>query len=102
MRDRRTFLAGVGGVTGAIVRQPFPVAAQTGRPRRPPAFMYIGSYTTEGRGHGEGISVYHRNSEEDPWSLVQVVKDFADPSFLIIDRQGRCLYAAHGDGTEAT
>jgi 6-phosphogluconolactonase (cycloisomerase 2 family) len=34
--------------------------------------------------------------------LIQVVKGFADPSFLTIDRQGRCLYSAHGDGTQAT
>jgi 6-phosphogluconolactonase (cycloisomerase 2 family) len=28
--------------------------------------------------------------------------DFPDPSFVIVDRQGRCLYSAHGDGTQAT
>jgi 6-phosphogluconolactonase (cycloisomerase 2 family) len=33
---------------------------------------------------------------------VHVVSDFADPSMLAIDRQGRCLYSAHGDGTQAT
>jgi len=63
--------------------------------------MYIGSYTSEARGHGEGISVYHRHGDRDPWSLVQVVKALPDPSFLTIDRQGRCLYSAHGDGTLA-
>ena len=30
------------------------------------------------------------------------MKDLADPSYLIVDRQGRFLYSAHGDGTEAT
>ena len=62
--------------------------------------MYIGSYTSEARGHGEGITVYRRNSERDPWSRIQIVKDLADPSFLTIDRQGRLLYSAHGDGTQ--
>ena len=64
--------------------------------------MYIGSYTSQGRGHGEGISVYRRDQASNAWALIQVVKDFADPSFLAIDRQGRCLYSAHGDGTQAT
>jgi 6-phosphogluconolactonase (cycloisomerase 2 family) len=31
-----------------------------------------------------------------------LLKELADPSFLIVDRQGRHLYSAHGDGTEAT
>jgi 6-phosphogluconolactonase (cycloisomerase 2 family) len=64
--------------------------------------MYVGSYTSEARGHGEGISVYRRDRPSDAWALVQVLEDFADPSFLAIDRQGRCLYSAHGDGTQAT
>ena len=64
--------------------------------------MYVGSYTSEARGHGEGISVYRRDRESDGWRLIQVLKDFADPSFLTIDRQGRCLYSAHGDGAQAT
>jgi 6-phosphogluconolactonase len=91
---RRDFLAGVAGVAVGAVRQ--------GGSTQPalPAFMYIGSYTSEGRGHGEGISVYRR--EPKAWMLIQVVKDFADPSFLAIDRQGRCLYSAHGDGTHAS
>jgi 6-phosphogluconolactonase len=64
--------------------------------------MYVGSYTSEARGHGEGISVYRRDRPSDAWALVQVLEDVADPSFLTIDRQGRCLYSAHGDGTQAT
>jgi 6-phosphogluconolactonase len=64
--------------------------------------MYVGSYTSKARGHGEGISVYQRKQEADPWTLAQVVSDFADPSFLTIDRQGRFLYSAHGDGTKST
>ena len=93
---RRDFLAGLAGVAVSA-------STQDGS-RKPsmPAFMYVGSYTSQARGHGEGISVYRRDRPSDGWSLVQVFKDFADPSFLAIDRQGRCLYSAHGDGTQAT
>ncbi len=62
--------------------------------------MYVGSFTGEGRGHGEGLSVFQRTS--NAWTLVQVLKDLADPSFVIINRQHTHLYSAHGDGTEAT
>ncbi len=91
---RREFLVGLTGTAAAIASRPQAAAA--------PAFMYVGSFTGEGRGHGEGLSVFRRSGESAPWTLVQLLKDFADPSFLIIDRQGRCLYSAHGDGTEAT
>jgi 6-phosphogluconolactonase (cycloisomerase 2 family) len=91
---RRDFLIGMTGMAAAL-------AARAARAASP-TFMYVGSYTSQARGHGEGISVYRRASESDPWKLVDVVKDLADPSFLIADRQGRCIYAAHGDGTEAS
>ena len=64
--------------------------------------MYVGSFTGEGRGHGEGLSVFHRAGESDRWQRVQLLKDLADPSFVIVDRQRRCLYSVHGDGTQAT
>jgi 6-phosphogluconolactonase (cycloisomerase 2 family) len=64
--------------------------------------MYVGSFTTKDRGHGEGLSVYQRNRDSDRWTLIQLLKDFADPSFLIVDRAGRHLYSAHGDGTQVT
>jgi 6-phosphogluconolactonase len=88
---RRDFMTGLAGVTFAAYAD-----------RSIPQFMYVGSYTSDGRGHGEGISIYRRTAEGNAWSLIQVVNDFADPSFLTIDRQGRCLYSAHGDGTRAT
>jgi len=99
--NRRDFLIGLAGVTTATARRPANAASQTKGPPPPPTFMYIGSYTSQGRGHGEGIGVYRRSGEASAWSLIQSVKDFADPSFLAIDRQGRCLYSAHGDGTQA-
>jgi len=91
---RREFLIGLAGTAAAIASRPKAAAA--------PAFMYVGSFTGEGRGHGEGLSVFRRSAESARWTLVQLLKDLADPSFLIIDRQARCLYSAHGDGTEVT
>ena len=91
---RREFLIGLAGTAAAIAGRPEAAAA--------PAFMYVGSFTGEGRGHGEGLSVFRRSGESAPWTRVQLLKDLADPSFLIIDRQGRFLYSAHADGTEAT
>ena len=44
-----------------------------------PTFMYIGSFTQKDGGHGEGLSVYRRESEAGPWMLVDVMKQFADP-----------------------
>jgi 6-phosphogluconolactonase len=92
---RRDFLVGLAGATAAAAGRSTSALAE-------PAFMYVGSFTGKDGGHGEGLSVYRRNSDRDAWTLVQLIKDIADPSFLIVDRQGRCVYAAHGDGTRAT
>src|SRR5436190_764240 len=109
---RREFVMGLGGMAATIASRSAAASAEgAGGPQRrteerrqaaPPNCMYVGSFTGQGRGHGEGLSVYHRNGEADPWTLIQLLKDLADPSFLIIDRQKRCLYSAHGDGTQAT
>src|SRR5262245_3653571 len=95
--DRRGFLAGLAGLTTAIASRSS--HAQTARTVAAPRFMYVGSFTSEGRGHGEGISVFERKANR--WSLIQLVKELADPSFITVDRQKRHLYSAHGDGTEA-
>lgn len=95
---------GLAGLTVGIPTRPSPARAQTRRSAvvAPPTFMYVGSFTGQGRGHGEGLSVYSRQRESDAWTLIQVLKDLADPSFIIVDRQRRFLYSAHGDGTQAT
>jgi 6-phosphogluconolactonase len=79
-------------------------AVQSDRGRRTslPRFMYVGSFTGEGRGRGEGISVFRREHEAGAWTRVQLLDKIADPSVLTLDRQGRFLYSAHGGGTEAT
>jgi 6-phosphogluconolactonase len=95
---------GLTGLTLGTATRSSRAGAQTGRSpsTAPPMFMYVGSFTGEGRGHGEGLSAYSRRSESDGWTMIQVLKDLADPSFVIIDRQRRFLYSAHGDGTQAT
>jgi hypothetical protein len=70
--------------------------------QRAPQFMYVGSFTAKDGGRGEGLSVYQRNLKTQTWTLVQLLKDIADPSFLILDRARRHLYSAHGDGTQVT
>jgi 6-phosphogluconolactonase len=109
---RREFVVGLGGVAATIASRLAAASAERFDERQPsagersqpgaPTFMYVGSFTGQGRGHGEGLSVYRRKGESDPWTLIQLLKDLADPSFLIVDRQQRCLYSAHGDGTQAT
>src|SRR5262245_40611040 len=76
---RRDFLMGLAGLS-AVAASRSTSSAQTARAAAAPAFMYVGSFTSEGRGHGEGISVFQR--KENRWSLVQVVKELADPSFV--------------------
>jgi 6-phosphogluconolactonase (cycloisomerase 2 family) len=94
MLARRDFLGGLAGIAMSSLGQRGSVKPPT------PAFMYVGSFTTKDGGHGEGLSVYHR--EPDRWTLIQLLKDPANPSFLIVDRAGRYLYSAHGDGTQVT
>ena len=103
---RRTFLAGLAGAA-AVARQPLASAPghqapDSNRRAAAPTFMYVGSFTAKDGGRGEGLSVYQRNPKTQTWTLIQLLKDIADPSFLILDRAGRHVYSAHGDGTQVT
>lgn len=93
---RRDFLGGLAGIAVGSLGQ-----RNSAKPPMP-AFMYVGSFTAKDGGHGDGLSVYQRNRESDTWTLIQVLKELANPSFLIVDRAGRHLYSAHGDGTQVT
>ena len=97
---RRDFLMTVGAlsVAGRAPRAQAPLSVAPSFAR----LMYVGSFTGEGRGHGEGLSVFTRPVETAPWTLLQRLDTIADPSFLAIDRQGRFLYSAHGGGSVAT
>lgn len=63
------------------------------------SFTYIGCRTTKERGAcGRGISVC-RTLPDGSWQPVQLV-EAVNPSFLCADREGRYLYAIHGDFSE--
>jgi 6-phosphogluconolactonase (cycloisomerase 2 family) len=66
-------------------------------------YAYVGCYTTAGRyARGDGIHVYRVAPETGVWTHVQRVGDLVNPSFLVLSRDQRNLYAVHGDETYAT
>jgi 6-phosphogluconolactonase len=105
---RRAFLAGLASAAALAPREtPTAFAAGVDGPqadRRPaaPTFMYVGSFTAKDGGRGEGLSVFQRDAKTPTWTLIQLLKEIADPSFLLLDRGGRHLYSAHGDGTQVS
>jgi len=61
---------------------------------------YVGSRTTRERNaRGEGISVYEVGPEGE-LTLIQLVRDLVNPSFLALNRAKSRLYTVHGDGNE--
>jgi len=104
MHTRRDWLLGITGLTAAIAAGGCAAAGGPGAAtRRTPMFAYVGCYTSKERnGKGEGITVYRIDPATGQWSEVQVVRELVNPSWLTLDRQQRFLYAAHGDGGEAT
>jgi 6-phosphogluconolactonase (cycloisomerase 2 family) len=63
-----------------------------------PMFAYVGSRTTRERNaRGDGISVYQVDTLTGALTLVQLVKDLVNPSFLALSRDGEHLYTVHGD-----
>src|SRR5260221_5319397 len=72
-----------------------------------PEFAYIGCFTTkepktakERKAYGKGISVYRIDRLTGAWFLVQVCEGPHNPGFLILDRNQRFLYSAHGNSSE--
>jgi len=60
-------------------------------------FIYVGSYTSVDRnGRGKGISVFGSAPVGNPWSHVQTLATYENPSLLRIAPRGRVLYAVHG------
>lgn len=71
--------------------------------RNSPMYAYVGSRTTRERNaRGEGITVYKVDQEAGTLTLVQVVKDLVNPSFLALNKAGDRLYTVHGDLTEVS
>ena len=93
---------GLAGVTAVSAKGRGEYRSQARSRAAAPTFMYVGGFTKKDGGHCEGLTVYQRSSDSAPWMQIQVLKDLADPSFVIVDRQGRHLYSSHGDGTQAT
>ena len=97
---RRRFIARTGQLFAAI-------AASKWTPRLARAqsqesmFAYVGSFTSEDRGRGNGINVYRVDPASGDWTHVQNV-DLVNPSFLALDRNRRFLYSAHADLDYAT
>jgi 6-phosphogluconolactonase (cycloisomerase 2 family) len=61
-------------------------------------FAYVGSRTTRERhARGDGISVFKCDTTTGQLSLVQVVGDLVNPSFLARNKAGDRLYVVHGD-----
>lgn len=88
-QTRRTFLSGAAAVI-------LPAGAQ----QRPPAvfYAYVGCFTTaQRRGRGDGIHVYRMDPATGAWSHLQHLGNLVNPSFLILSRDQRFLYSAHGD-----
>jgi 6-phosphogluconolactonase len=61
-------------------------------------FAYVGSRTTRERNaRGDGISVYRFDAADGTLSLVQVLGDLINPSFLLRHPTLDVLYTVHGD-----
>ena len=72
-----------------------------GQTVRLPKYAYVGCFSPgKSSGHGEGISVYRIAPSTGTWQLVEIVKSLPSPGFLVLDRQGKYLYAGHGNGSE--
>jgi 6-phosphogluconolactonase (cycloisomerase 2 family) len=68
------------------------------KPETTPMFAYVGSRTTRERNaRGDGISVFRVDTVTGALTLVQLVKDLVNPSFLALSANGEHLYTVHGD-----
>ncbi|MBS1856400.1 MAG: lactonase family protein [Acidobacteria bacterium] len=87
-------------LTGAAASFAAPALAQTRAAR---LFAYVGCYTTPERyARGDGIHVYRVDAGGSGWVPVERVGELVNPSFLAMRRDGRFLYAAHGDESYAS
>jgi 6-phosphogluconolactonase (cycloisomerase 2 family) len=112
--SRRTLLKQFGTVAGisllsslvpaglAIAADPSSKKSSATR-RTTPMYAYVGSRTTRERNaRGEGITVYEVDQEQGTLTLVQVVKDLVNPSFLALNKACDRLYTVHGDKSDVS
>jgi 6-phosphogluconolactonase len=65
--------------------------------------IYVGSYTSVDRnGRGKGITVFRSAPVGSPWSHVQTLTTYDNPSLLRIAPGGRVLFAVHGGRTRVS
>jgi 6-phosphogluconolactonase (cycloisomerase 2 family) len=65
-------------------------------------FAYVGAFTTpERKGHGGGINLYRVDQASGAWTHEQLL-EIVNPSFLVLDRAQRFLYAVHADLDEVS
>ena len=65
-------------------------------------YAYVGCRTTRERNaRGEGLSVFQVGAD-GALTLVQLVKDLVNPSYLALNRDGTRLYTVHGDEREVS
>ncbi len=95
-QSRRAWLGGAAAL--AALRRPGAAA-----PAARGYYVYVGSFTTEQRrARGDGIHVYRMHAETGEWTHLQHLGTLVNPSFLILSRDQRFLYSAHGDEGYAT
>jgi 6-phosphogluconolactonase len=89
---RRALVAGAAGLTGLGRAQ-----------SSSPAIALVGCYTTaERHARGDGIHVYRVHPETGEWTHLQRLAELVNPSFLVLSRDQKFLYSAHGDETYVT
>lgn len=110
---RRTLLKQMGAMAGASILASLLPAGfahadiSSKKPsvsrRTTPMYAYVGSRTTKERNaRGKGISVYQVDQEKGTLTLVQVVEDLVNPSFLALNRACDRLYTVHGDKSDVS
>ena len=102
--DRRLVLqpAATMAVAGPAILRGGHVEAQPRAGGATAHFTYVGAFTTpERKGHGGGINVYRVDPASGAWSHEQLL-EIVNPSFLVLDRAQRFLYAVHADLDEVS
>ncbi len=58
-------------------------------------YVYVGAYTESPLGHGEGIYVFDFDPTNGELTPNRIIRNVANPSFLVLDAEQRFLYAVN-------